>query len=415
METRVAEDPERFARLSLKFPSDSNPIYLDRTLASIKNAPISSDLKLEVCFKAFEEAREFCGQSIVDVLGNIKEPLETEAVTLLHQLATDYGNSDSSSGQTIFVDDLHTIGINTTRGRAAIAIQNLILHDPPNVELFRPTLECMVHDSNAAVLTCVAGTLISVAYRDPALGTLLFQKLNLRDDQLLADRNVYEFIRGFLVENFDGFKPILERMIRSPVLNAGEAGARLICLANLSNQDVADLVNEALIGGAHLRLGVAQVASANIAHPECRNWCETTLAELFNDKDADVRREAASCFRELESESLDTYEDLFANFCDSSAFQDDSFSVTHALENSLELPSSITSLVCNKFLNRFAHQFNDFSQSRFGHTRTIVKLVFRFYQQYLNGEWAVHALALIDRLCLEGIIDLESEFEQFER
>ena len=36
LETRVAEDPERFARLSLKFPSDSNPIYLDRTLASNK-------------------------------------------------------------------------------------------------------------------------------------------------------------------------------------------------------------------------------------------------------------------------------------------------------------------------------------------------------------------------------------------
>ena len=176
LETRVKEDPERFARLSLNFPSDSNPIYLDRMLASIQNGTISSDLKLEVCFKAFEEAREFCGQSIVDVLGSIKEPLQTEAVTLLHQLATDYGISDSSSSQTIFFDDLHTIGINTTRGRAAIAIRNLILHDPQNVELFRPTLEYMVHDSNAAVLTCVAGTLISVAYRDSALGMSLFQK-----------------------------------------------------------------------------------------------------------------------------------------------------------------------------------------------------------------------------------------------
>ena len=212
--------------------------------------------------------------------------------------------------------------------------------------------------------------------------------MNLGDDQLLADRNIYEFIRGFLVEYLDEFKPILERMIRSPVLNAGEAGARLICLAHLSNQDVADLVSETLIGGAHLRLGVAQVASANIAHLECRNWCETTLAELFNDKNVDVRREAASCFRELEGESLDEYEDLFTNFCDSSAFQDDSYSVTHALENSLELPPSITCLVCNKFLDRFAHQSSDFSQSRFGYTRTIVKLVFRFYQQYLNGEWA---------------------------
>ena len=176
METRVKEDPERFARLSLKFPSDSNPIYLDRMLASIQNGRISSDLKLEVCFKAFEEAREFCGQSIVDVLGSIKEPLQTEAVTLLHQLATDYGVSDSSSSQTTFFDDLHTIGINTTRGRAAIAIRNLILHDPQNVELFRPTLEYMVHNSNAAVLTCVAGTLISVAYRDSALGMSLFHK-----------------------------------------------------------------------------------------------------------------------------------------------------------------------------------------------------------------------------------------------
>ena len=239
--------------------------------------------------------------------------------------------------------------------------------------------------------------------------------MNLRDDQLLADRNVYEFIRRLLVEYFDVFKPILERMIRSPESNTGEVGAKLICLANLSNQDVADLVNEVFIGSAHLRLGVAQVASANIAQPECRNWCETTLAELFNDKDVDVRREAASCFRELEGESLDAYEDLFANFCDSSAFQDDSYSVTHALENSLELPPRITCLVCNKFLDRFAHQSSDFSQGRFGYTRTIVKLVFRFYQQYLNGKWAVHALELIDQLCLKGIIDLESEFEQFER
>ena len=155
------------------------------------------------------------------------------------------------------------------------------------------------------------------------------KKLNLRDDQLLADRNVYEFIRGFLVENFDGFKQILERMIRSPVLNAGEAGARLICLANLSNQDVADLVNEALIGGAHLRLVLPKLLRPTLPI-RSGNWCETTLAELFNDKDADVRREAASCFRELESESLETYEDLFANFCDSSAFKTILFqSLTH--------------------------------------------------------------------------------------
>ena len=81
-----------------------------------------------------------------------------------------------------------------------------------------------------------------------------------------------------------------------------------------------------MVDASH-RLGVARIASANIAIPECRRWSEETLAELFNDDDAAVRGEAASCFRQLKDEVLDTYGDLIAAFCDSRAFQEGSFQV----------------------------------------------------------------------------------------
>ena len=45
----------------------------------------------------------------------------------------------------------------------------------------------------------------------------------------------------------------------------------------------------------------------------------------------------------------------------------------------------------------------------------VAKLIFRTYQQHQNDEWTSRSLALIDRLCLEGIGDAGSHLEQFER
>ncbi len=412
---RTKENPERFARLSLKFPTDSNPVYLDRILAGLKESEIPSSLKLKVCCKAYENARNYCGMSIVDSIGSIKDTLPNEAVSMLSRIATEYEESDSGSNHNVDSDDLESIGINTTRGRAAIAIATLIIHDPQNVELFRKTLERMVQDESAAVLTCVARTLSCVAYCDPPLGNSLFKRMNLNDDRLLAARNIYYFILENLNEYFEEWKSILQRMLQSPVAKVGQAGARLAGIANLRNLDSAELVKEAINGSAHLRLGIAEVASANIAKSEYRQWCESTLFELFNDSNTEVRRESALCFREVESENLDKYSKLISKFCDSKAFQEDSFSIINTFEYSSKLPHDLTCLVCNKFLDRFAHEANDISRSRYVHTRKIVKLVFRIYQQYLNDKRATQALDLIDRLCMEGIIDTEREFEQFDR
>ena len=422
LERRVNEEPERFARLGLRFPVDANPVYLERTLAGLKGAAAASVLKLQVCRKAFEESRSHCGQSIADVLGSIEDPLPEDAVQMLCWLATEHGDpatepwkQDARGGGKYYNGDIETAGINTTRGRAAGAIRDLILRDAAYVERFRPTLNRLIRDPSASVLSCVAGTLRAVAYRDPALGMSLFLRMNIPEDRLLATRDVYDYIRYGLRDRFAELRPIVERMLRSSEPEVCEVGARLASLALLMDQSAADLVDEALRGDAYHRLGVARVASANIATLECRRWSEETLAVLFNDDDAGVKGEAASCFRQLKDEVLDTHKELIAAFCDSKAFQEDSFSVLHALENSLGRLPGMVCLVCERFLDRFADEAKDIRTHRAGDTFTVAKLVFRTYQQHQSDEWTCRSLNLIDHLCLEAIGDTGSHLDQFER
>ena len=402
LEARVKEEPERFARLSLRFPADANPVYLKGTLSALESAPVGSDLKLQVCRKAFSESRGYCSRSIADVLGSIEEPLPDLAVEMLHWLATKHKDPAREAWQ--------------VRGRATEAIRDLILTDDAYIDRFRPTLDRMIRDPSASVLSCVAGTLRAVAHHDPVLGMSLFHRMNLSEDHLLATPYAYHFVLDGLRDNFAELRPTVERMIRSSELEVCEAGARLASIATLLEHDsAADLADEALRGGVHHRLGVAQIASANIAVPEYRAWSEAKLVTLFNDDDADVRSEAASCFRHLGDESLDTYEDLITVFCDSKAYQENSFSILHLLEESLGRLPGMTCVVCKRFLDRFADEARDVRTSRSADTYTVAKLIFRTYQQHQNDEWTSSSLDLIDRLCLEGFADTGDEFEQFER
>ena len=165
------------------------------------------------------------------------------------------------------------------------------------------------------------------------------------------------------------------------------------------------------------RLGVAQVAAANIAAPECRIWCEATLVALFDDDDPEVRRESASCFRQLQDETLDDYGDLIATFCDSKAFEEDSFSDSSYAGGITGRLPGMTCEVCEKFLDRFADEARDGWAGRAGagDADIVAKLIFRTYQQHQDDEWTSRSLDLIDRLCLERIHDAGREFEQFER
>ena len=351
------DDPHRFAHISLTFPADANPVYLQRTLDALRDAEVETDLKLQVCRKAYADSRESCGKSIADVLGTIDEPLPQDAVEMLHWLAIEHGDpheelwqQDAGGGQTYYNGEIYTNGINTTRGRAVEAIQGLILTDASYIQRLRPSIDRMIGDPSAAVRLCVAGVLRAVSNHDSALAMSLFRHMSLSEDRLLATVHVYGFIRSHLRDELPSLRPIVERMLRSAEPEVCEAGARLASLAAMVHENAADLGDEALQGTPHQRFGVAQVVAANVAVPRFRDWCQRRLVILFDDDDENVRQATTLCFSRLPDESLETYGDLIRLFCDSRAFSGGLFWLIHALEQSRGRLPGITCMVCERSL-----------------------------------------------------------------
>ena len=411
LEKFVKDDPCRFARLGLTFPADANPVYLARILDGLRDASVETDLKLQVCRKAYTDSRRSCGKSIADVLGRVEEPLPPDAVEMLLWLATEHKDPDkelwqrpADGGQPHYNGEVYTSGINSARGRAAEAIQRLILIDASYIRRFRPAIDMMVGDRSSAVRSCVAGVLRAVAFHDPALGMSLFQSMHLSEDRLLATVHVYGFIHNYLGDGFLDLRPIVKRMLHSAEPEVCKAGAALASLAAMLHESAADLGEEALQGTAHQRFGMAKIVAANIAVPRFRAWCEPRLVTLFDDNDDPVRQETTKCFSDLPDDTLDSYSEVIEAFCNSRAFAGGAFWLIQALEKSRGRLPGMTCMVCERTLD---------APSRDVHGAT--KLIFRTYQQHQEDEWASQALDLIDRLCLEGDPILGSEFEEFER
>jgi len=237
----------------------------------------------------------------------------------------------------------------------------------------------------------------------------------LSENKLLGTAYADQFIYSGVRDHFSDLKVFIERMLRADDSDIREAGARLASVASLFHQGADHLVKEAMDGDQYQRLGVAKVATANICNPKFREWCEEILLVLFNDSAPEVCREAASCFRQFGEVNLEDYDALISVFCDSSAFNEDSYSILSLLNESVNQLPGITILICGKFISRFGTEAKDIQKGKASDIRTVVSLIFRTYHQHQNDDWAPKCLDLIDQLCLSGIRDVNKGFENYER
>ena len=360
--------------------------------------------------------------------GSIQDKLPDDAVQMLEWLATEhpdpkkeFSNGGISSSQSDSVEDIHARGINTTRGRTAESIRNLILRDGSYVARFRSTVEQLTNDKSIAVRACVSATLLAITKHDWEFALAQFTRLiepagNSCDDLLLSTHDVEHFINYALADHFGRLQCVIERMLRSTVSETSKAGARLASLAVLYNHNEAEsLVEEALQGSPSQRLGVTEVAARNIGLNNCQPWSEQQLLRLFNDRDAKVRQEASTCFRSLEKQSLESFENLIKRFCESAAYSEDSSSILYVLEESLHRLPDITHMVCKKFLKRFGNEAKNFATQRSADVHLVINLILRMYHQHQQDDWGSKCIDLIDQVCLEGIDDIRTNLDDYER
>ena len=414
---KAKEEPERFARLGLDLPRETNPVYFSALLRGLAETALDEDEKVVVCRRVFECARVECGHDIADLLAKASAPLSEDALDMLVWLATkaedmedeEQWNKDSGNGQFYFNGDIDTNGINTTRGRAALAIGGLILKDGTYVRRLEEVLGELVRVRSASVASCVAYALRTVAYHDVAFGIELFLRMDFSEERLLGTRHVREFVRENLPHGVGKLRGIVVRMLRSPHPEVSRTGATRACMAAFFDDDARELAEESQWGHIYQRLGSAVVAAANVGEPKYRQWCEDALRMFFDDDDVEVRKVAASCFRRIPEGDLATYEDLIEAFCNSPAYKEDAFSLLHALENARAPLPAMTYLACKRLLEHTDSGLAIWQMSN------VSELAFRLYQQHPNDNWTEPALDLIDHLCLEAPVEAAHGLQDFER
>lgn len=414
LEKGVTDAPDRFAALFHRLPRDTNPVYVSAWLRGLEKATIDDDAKIAVCQRAFEYARTECGRDVADVLATAVAPLPEHALDLLRWLATetedreaeDQWNVDAGNGQFYFGGDIEENGINTTRGRAALAIGKLILEDDRYIPRLASTLNDLVSVRSAAVGSCVAFVFRAVAVHDAELGLDLFLRMDFSEERLLGTRHVWEFMRENVVREFTRLKEMIARMARSPHPDVSRDGASLACLAAFFEDEARGLADEVRRGNRHQRLGSAEVAAANVGEHRYRERCEDALAAFFVDDDPEVRNVAASCFRHIAEQELADFDALVKAFCSSKAYDHDAHSLLLALKKARAPLPTMTLLACEALLDTGSRTFDLWTAS---------ELVFRVYQQHQNDEWTTPALDLIDRLCLEAPTEASRGLDDFDR
>ncbi len=421
LQTFVKEQPERFARLALRFPDDVEPSYFMNVLYGLKESPIPAERKIDVVRRVFTRSDKACLCAALDLLGEMADTrLPDDAIQFIRDAAQ---HSDPESElwdgeRPYYGGDILTHGINSVRGHAAGTIRNLIKQDAKYLGDFYGVLDKLVADPSLAVRSVVASTLFAVARHDTPLALRLFSTLLEADEQLLRTAYVRDFIQTGLREHFERLAPTIDRMLHSSLDEVKKQGGILACLARFHHNAADHLAQKALSGDEACRLGACEVAKSNLLHPKCRAWCEPVLLHFFNDTSKSVRTQAAGCFWHLwhsPDTPLTDYEPLIRSFLDSPAFADEPTFLLHALEDTKRRVPEITLNVCEIFTTRCAEGARDIRTSLAADEHTIGKLVFTAYAQLQSKNLQTRALEVIDRMSLEGFRSAASNLSAFER
>jgi hypothetical protein len=415
------EQPERFAQLALALPEHSHPYYLSHVLRGLKDSRISSQTKLAVARRVFAVDHHDCFHSALSLLASITDATLPDDAVQFIQRAAEHPDPKAELWEGVrpyYGGDILTHGINTVRGYAAETIRDLVSADERYLAVFSPTIEKLVIDPSLAVRACVASTLLAVARHDVPLALKWSSLLFETNDRLLATAYVQQFIHQGLLDYWSHFSAVIQRMLSSSHEKVKEAGGTAACLARLYHVEADALSAAALSGDTHCRLGACEVAKSNLLIPDCRAWCETTLAKLFFDDSPDVRKEAANCFWHLwqsPSTPLSDFDALIHGFLASPAFADEPTYLLHALEETKhQVPEAVLD-VCEVFIARCSEGARDIRTSLAADEHTIGKLVFTAYAQLRSPATQMRALNVIDRMNLEGLSSANTHLAEFER
>ena len=412
---RVEAEPERFARLALKMDPALHPAFFNAIVGGISKGGVEDDLLIGVVERANSIKGHPCNQMISSLVREWPESgIPSAVLQIVASYATDGKGPDEEFVAQFEPREIVTAGLNSDRGYAASAIANVLFRDPGRAMELIDSFRRMVADPSTAVRSMVAEVLIALLNFDRDLAVELFVEL-CNDDEVLVAQTVEQFLNYAVATHFSDLRQVLERAVHSASRDANLVGARQAAVASLSTKDADDLVSECRDGSEPLRLGVTQVAAANIANQQYREELKAILLEAFLDPNEEVRSAASGVFGRIEGEDHSDYRDLLLRFLESPITEDGYDLIFRYLSSASGDISHEAVLVCEKFLCKYGSEIGNIQTSAARHADAVTTLAIRAHEQTDDDATRERALNIIDQLVSVNAYHIDEALDQFER
>jgi len=434
LKERAKQEPARFARLLLRFPSKFNASYFTHVLWGISEG---ERIDPELIWSALRYCHALPGRPCGDFISNVvraygEEDMPVDILELVAWYAaeapdpvrriwpeseTSQQNTTASSAAAHEEDsnELEHSGLNSVRGGMARAIADLLFDRPERLEFFRPYLQRLVVDRKPSVRAQAAYALLPVLNTDRPFAVAEFLKLCAGpSDALLGTDYVFEFLRYACQTHLSELTPLLERMLRSENEKTVQAGARFACYAALYDPSALPFANACVEGSKPMRRGAAEVAAANLRRAANRDWCIQALVCLFNDDATEVRKAASHCFQAFQRDELGEFTDLVPAFIGSRAFEDQAFWLFHALENTTAILPDVVCAACERTVQLLkSTSLGD----RHGSNRYVTRntsIVLRLYERTKSADVKRRSLDIIDLMLQNDAYGLDHSLSERE-
>ena len=407
---RAAEDPERYARLALRFDADTPPVYFSRLIETVAGQ-IPTLLLGELCQHAHYIAGSAVRRAICFSVSRAGGEVDDVLVTLLGQCASDpdpdreFARTFASSGKLFFGGDLLTAGLNSTRGSAARAIADVLSRGPEHVDRFLEALAALATDPILAVRAQAAEALRALMNHRPERALDLAEALlSGANVDLFGTRTITALLISGLVRRPEQFAPHLKRALDGPDTVAEQAG-QAWAVGYLRRTLAAQLPTQLAELSPAARLGAAQVLAG---YPVDEL---PALRGLFADRDPGVRAAAASALRAVSNLAPEDADPLLRIFVDSPAYIDHFDILISALAHSMQVLPDATITACERAIALAGPGLGDITTRHPITADYLISIVLRLYRQG-DATTRLHCLDVIDQLSESRAYDLDQKLNE---
>lgn len=358
-------DPARFTGLLARIPETANPTYIDYILWGLAEATeADTALLAEAIRHANGRSERHHDEAIVRLFD--RRPLLAADPTMLNLLlwigehgAADEAEAVDSSAkekELLTIDDLlsqssrlRLRGFNGARGAAAEALAKVIWNIPSAVEPVWDFLERRIAEETlVSVRCCLVHPLLPLFNSDKARCAVALERLiekksisvkaEVEEDVMIAPLATHAATRllPYIIKEVPEVgQRLLQHLVKSSNETFRLIGAWHVFRASYSDASYASLADELALRGVKEQRLAASVAANAAVHDEFRDRAEQQLIRYFDDEDRDVRAQAAGVFREISAQDFCEYRPLAKAYVDSKAFDVESWSFLHLLENGI--------------------------------------------------------------------------------